>query len=285
MAKKPKINKDISEASKALKEIMSEELAKIGNDLISQVMRQAKQLTPSQRLKAISGLSPKGVRAYTDLIKTALSTIALESLEKVKKEIPKKKNVALVENLNSIQLDEFDRLPAKLRKKIQAQTQLLIGKQIGDIQKVIEFAYTTAEDETDSLEQIEADLNESAIGWIDGTAIESGAALNASTVINSARNAFFFDDEVLEEVDAFQFVNGDPVTQICNDLAGTIFSKDDPAADRYFPPLHFNCKSYIVPILKGNLGSREIEKLKPSKKSLEQQVQFSEHDCGEFHHV
>jgi hypothetical protein len=46
-----------------------------------------------------------------------------------------------------------------------------------------------------------------------------------------------------------------------------------------------NCKSYIVPILKGNLGSREIEKLKPSKKSLEQQVQFSEHDCGEFHHV
>jgi SPP1 gp7 family putative phage head morphogenesis protein len=284
MAKKPKINKDIGEATKALKEIMTEELTRIADDLISQVMRQAKQLTPSQRLKALSGLQPTGIRNYTDMLKTAFSVIASESIDKARKEVPKKKKVALfIEDNETVSLDEFDRLPPKLRKKILAQTNLLIGKQIGDLQKVIEFAYTTAEDETDSLEQIQADLNDSAIGWLDGTAIESGAALNAATTINSARNAFFFDDDVLEEVDAFEFVNGDPVSDICNDLTGTIFSKDDPSADRYMPPLHFQCKSYILPILKGNLGDRKIEKLQPSKKSLDAQVQF--HDHSEVDHV
>jgi hypothetical protein len=56
----------------------------------------------------------------------------------------------------------------------------------------------TAEEETDSEEQIMSDLNDSAIGWLDGTSIEAGASLNAATVINSARNAFFFDDSVLK---------------------------------------------------------------------------------------
>ncbi len=277
MSKKPKVRKEITEASKALKELMNDELASIAEDMISQVMGKAKGLTPGERLKAVSGLTPRGLRRYTDVLRTAFSVIAFDTLTRARNEVPKKKNVSLADCTDAVFLDEFDRLPPGIRKKILTSTQLLVGKQIGDLQKVIEFAYITAEDETDSLEQIEKDLNDSAIGWLDGTAIESGATLNAATIINSARNAFFFDDEVLEEVEAFQFVNGDPVSEICNDLAGTIFSKDDPSADRFFPPLHYNCKSSIMPILKGNLNGRAIESLKPSRKALEDKVQFSEH--------
>jgi SPP1 gp7 family putative phage head morphogenesis protein len=274
---KPKVNKSIREGSVALTQIMREQLPIIAEGFISQVMAKAKKLTPSQRLKAISGLEVRGGQEYKNLIKTGLAILAFDALQQARKEVPSKKNLRLSDMEDSIQLGEFERLPPKLQKKITSQTQLLVGKQIGDLQKVIEFAYATAEEETDSLEQIRQDLDDSAIGWIDGTAVESGAALNAATIINSARNAFFFDDSVLEEVEAFEFVNGDPVTDICQDLAGTIFSKDDPAADRYFPPLHWNCKSYIVPILTGNLNGRDIEKLAPSKKSLEDEIQFSEH--------
>jgi SPP1 gp7 family putative phage head morphogenesis protein len=278
MAKKPKINKDIREAGKAVAEIMKEHLTEIAHDMIQQVVNKYKRLPESQNLNAISGLSPRGTRDYQDALKTALSVAALDALNNARKEVPNKKGIRLHGELrvDNIQLGEFERLPPKLQKKIQTTTQLLIGKQLGDLQKVIEFAYATAEEETDSEEQIMSDLNDSAIGWLDGTAIEAGASLNAATIINSARNAFFFDDSVLEEVDAFEFVNGDPVTPICQDLAGTVFAKDDPSADRYFPPLHWNCKSYILPILKGNLGDREIEKLKPSTKSLDDEVQFSE---------
>jgi NAD+--asparagine ADP-ribosyltransferase len=81
---------------------------------------------------------------------------------------------------------------------------------------------------------------------------------------------------VKEEIDAFEFVNGDPVSEVCQDLAGTVFDKDDPDLFRYTPPLHWNCKSYIRPILKGNLGNKTIEKLKPSSKKIEETIQFTE---------
>lgn len=37
-----------------------------------------------------------------------------------------------------------------------------------------------------------------------------------------------------------------------------------------------NCKSFIAPILVGQLGNREIQELKPSKAKLEDSIQFSE---------
>lgn len=37
-----------------------------------------------------------------------------------------------------------------------------------------------------------------------------------------------------------------------------------------------NCDSYIIPILKGNLGDREITGLNPSNDKLKEQIQFSD---------
>jgi len=275
--KKPKISKDIREAAKGLTEVMRDSLAVLSQDLIKQIMSNYKRLIPSQKVNAIKGIKPKGVNDYKAAVLNAFAVMAMDAMEKARKEVPAKKNIRLFEQMDSIKLAEFDRLPPDLQKKIKSRMDLLVGKQVGDLQKVIEFAYSTAEEETDSAEQIQSDLNDSAVGWLDSTAMEAGAELNAASVINSARQAFFFDDQVLEEVEAFEFVNGDPVTEICQDLAGTIFAKDDPQADRFFPPLHWNCKSYIVPILTGNLKGRDIEKLKPSTKALESQVQFHEH--------
>jgi SPP1 gp7 family putative phage head morphogenesis protein len=276
VAKQP-VRKQIKEAGLAIREVMEDHLGPIADGLVDQVMGRARRLTPAQKLKAIKDLTPQGVQAYRQELLGVLATLALEAIETAKREVPKAKKVKLFEiEPDAIKLDDIDRLPPKLQKKLKTRTDLLIGKQIGDLQKVIEFAYATAEEETDSDDMIEGDIRDSALGWLEGTAMETGANLTAATVINEARNAFFFEPDVLEEIDAFVFVNGDPVTEICQDLAGTVFSKDDPEADRYFPPLHWNCKSSIQPILKGNLGSRKVDTLKPSSKDLDRHVQFSE---------
>lgn len=269
----------MKEASAELKAFMQDHLSGIAQSFIDQVMIAARRLPPSKKLDAIKGLAPVGVQAYKSELIEGLAVMAADALEQARREVPAAKKVKLSEDDESIQLGEFERLPPKLQKKIKTRADLLVGKQIGDLQKVIEFAYATAEEETDSDEKIESDLKDSSLSWLDGPAVASGADLTTSTVINSARNAFFFDDEVLEEIDAFQFVNGDPVTEICQNLAGTVFGKDDPEADQYFPPLHWNCKSSIQPILKGNLRGREISKLKPSRASLDDQVKFSEKCC------
>jgi len=271
VAKKPTPKTQITEAQKAFEETFDEYLTPIAEDIIAQIMRSARKLTPSQRLNAIKDVTPKGVQEYKSVLLELMAACAQDAIALARKEVPNAKNV---------KLDEFSKLPPALQKKLKARNDLLVGKQIGDLQKTIEFAYTANEDTTDSYDTLEADLNDSALGFLNGTSVTAGAQLTAATVISQAREAFFFDDDTLQEIDAFEFVNGDPVTPICQDLAGTIFSKDDPDLFRYTPPLHWNCKSYIRPILVGNLGKREVTKLKPSSSKLEETIQFSEKSCS-----
>lgn len=270
MASKSEARKQIREGGRQLKELMQDGLAQIGENMIAQIKSNMKGLTASNRLSAINGIKPVGIADYKANVLDAMAILAHDGIDQARKEVPKAKKIRLVET-------NLDKLPPKLRDKILTRNQLLVGKQIGDLQAAIEFAYSTNEDTTDSDDQIVQDMRDSAAGFIDGTAIEAGANLTAATVINDARDAFFFDDQVLEEIEAFEFVNGDPVSPICQDLAGTVFAKDDPNLGRYTPPLHWNCKSAIFPILNGNLGNKEIEKLKPSKSELDKYVQFSEH--------
>ncbi len=277
MAKQAKNNpkKQIQEAVPPLKHLMKEHLTSIAAEVIDQIMRTYRTVTTGQNLDAIKNLKPVGKAAYKAELIDALAGLTQDALDLARKEVPKAKDVKLA--------DKFDKLTPSLQKKLTARADLLIGKQIGDLLSVIQFAYANNEDILDSEDQLEGELRDSAVGWLDSTSVQAGAELTASTVISDARDAFFFDPEVLEEIAAFEFVNGDPVTEICNDLAGTVFDKNDPNLFKYTPPLHWNCKSYIRPILEGNLDSAlkradqdEVEKLKPSSKRIEETIQFSE---------
>lgn len=248
---------------------MQDGLLIIADDVIDKLRRKMKSLTPAQRLSALKDLKPAGVSAYKEMVLDAMVVVATDALTQARKEVPKKAKINLAAT-------NIDKLPPALRKKLLARNELLVGRQVSDLMSVISFAYATNEDTTDSDDQVLQDLRESAVGFIDGTAIEAGSGVAASALVNDAREAFFFDDEVLDEIDAFEFVNGDPVSPVCQDLAGTVFDKNDPNLFRYTPPLHWNCKSYIQPVLKGNLGNRQIENLRPSTREIEQQIQFSE---------
>lgn len=275
----------IKESASILKEIMLLELASIGDAMISQVIGRARGLNPSEKLKAIQEISWPGEMEYRRKILAALAEIAAESINGARKEIPKAKAVKLVEKLESIELaanpNSIDGLPRALQDKLRKAADLLVGTQLDDLNKAVFFQYQESFDTTDSMELLEDDLNGAAMEYIEGSAITAGSMRVAAKMVNDARNAFFFEPEVLEEVDAFEFVNGDPVTDVCNDLNGTVFSKDDPNFFRYTPPLHWNCKSYIVPVLKGKLGNKEITALKPSTKKIEETIQF--HECAHIH--
>lgn len=280
MAKKPRIKQSITDASKALKKIMQENLAEIAKEMIAQIMVGYRNLPESQRFNAIKDVAPKGINAYKSALKNAVSVVAYEALKDVRKEIPSKRNVRLAFDEDSLKLGEFESLPADIQKRILAQVNLLTGTQISDLEKRVYFQYTSSVDSTDSETLIQSDLSESAEDYIGGQSVNGGADATASQTINEARLAFFTDDSVEEEIEAYEFVNEDPVSQICTDLAGTVFAKDDPDLYRYWPPLHFNCKSWIRAILKGNIGNKTISDLKDSvTKKGESSIGFSEIDA------
>ncbi len=281
MAKKKKVNiaKDIREASIELKDMMLDQLGGIAENMISQIMGKAKNLTPSRRLDAIADVTPKGIQEYRSLLTDGMAVLALETIEKTRKELP-----ASVKNKRFA--DSIDKLPPALRDKLKKRSQLLIDKQIGDLMAVVKFAYSTNEDTTDSDEVLTKDLSDSAVDWLDSTAIEAGSTLTAGTVINDTRMAVFQDEDVQAQMEGYAFMNGDPVTEVCQDLSdefgpdsGNFIAKDDPNLFRYTPPLHWNCKSWIEAILVGNLDDREPKDFKPSTAKIEEGIQFA-HSCG-----
>lgn len=269
------------ESAQLLREIFQEGLAEIGAEIIRQVMANYKALAPKQRARAINdNVAWIGENAYRALVLNTMAEISFDAIQGARKEVPGTARIKLSEEIDSIKFNEetiFERLPKELQLKLRKRSELLVGTQLADLQKTIFFQYLNSYDTSDDARIVAQDVKEAAAEYISGSAITSGADLTATSVVNTARNAFFIDSEVQEQLDAFQFVNGDPVTPICSDLEGTVFAVDDPDLFKYTPPLHWNCKSYIVPIVKGNLGGREIEKLKPSTKALDDSIQFAEH--------
>lgn len=279
----------IIDSASVLRNVMRIELSILADAMIKRIIGRARGLTRSQRLRAIKELPWTGELAYERKIREALAEISLDSLDDARIEMGLGRKFQFTEELDSLKLAAadtatlLDRLPAKVKRGVLKQASLLVGTQLKDIETNLFYQWTNSHDTTDDLEVLEDDLNKAALAYLDSNAIAGGADLLASKVVNEARNGFFFEPDVIEEVDAFEFVNGDPVTEICKDLAGTIFSKDDPDMFRYTPPLHWNCKSWIRPILKGGLaraleknGQSKVEKLQPSTKKVEESIQFSE---------
>lgn len=261
----------IRESRIALRELMMVSLSKIASNVIEDVMKNYRNSIPSQQINATKGVATRGMNEYKAELKEALAVIAREAIEDAKKEIP---------NGKKIKFSELDRLAPEVAKRVLNQSELLVGKQLADLKSKIFFQFSSSQASTDSESTIEKDLQDAGDDFIEGVSVTAGASASASTIVNESRSAFFYQDDTLEEIEAFQFVNDSPVTDICEDLNGSIFAKDDPDADRYRPPLHWNCDSYIIPILVGNLKGREVGGLKPSNKKLEDQIQFSD-KCAE----
>jgi len=268
-------NKQIKKASEEIRKAMQLNLANISASIILRVMKNYKKLPNAQKRNAIKDIKASGLNVYKSDLLAAMAVASFDALSQARNEVPKAKKVKLMENEERLLFGEFEKLPPDIRKRIKSSNELLIGTQIADLEKAIFFQFLSSLASEKSEKEIEFDMIEKSSSYIEGNAIKAGAAVTAANIVNEARNAFFFNKETLEQIEAFQFMNGDPVSPICNDLAGTIFRKDDPDAFRYTPPLHYNCKSWIRPIIVLKKG-QEIQKLEPSTKELKDSIQFSD---------
>jgi SPP1 gp7 family putative phage head morphogenesis protein len=288
----------LKDSEKAVLDVMQSNLAFIGDNIINKVVAKESGLSNAKKLDAIKGIDASGLNEYKDDLLDVLTIIAYETLRQTKKEVPKAKYELSEKDIYSIQFVEsktvkkatkkvkksnkrietmWKKLPAKIRRRLKTQQELLVKTQLSDLEKAIYFQYTTSVGQEKAINQVKKDMQDNAEDFIEGPSVRAGAPLTAHQAIGEARNAFFTDPEVDKEISAFEFVNSytQDRTPICTELNGTIFAKDDPNMMKFTPPLHWNCRSMILPILVGDLKGRKIEKLK-IKKSNEKYLQFSE---------
>jgi hypothetical protein len=232
---------------------MRETLYEVSEEFVAKIVRAWDRATPSQKVNAHKNIHPTGSAAYNAMMVEWLAEIATVAIKDVRKELPK--------DVRDVRLSEFDRLPKKVQKKIKVQSKLIVDTQFADLEKAVYWKFqSNAEAVMGSAQLLEEELNTAADLFIESGSISAAAGNAAGAIVNEARNAAFFDDEVLEEVESFTFVNGDPVSEICQDLAGRTFSKDDAEAERYFPPLHHNAL-ITGTMIRTNIGLIPIESL------------------------
>ena len=285
------VRTQIKKSKESIQDVMQMNLASIADSMIDQVIGKANSLPKAQILNSTKDIKPKGINAYKSDLQATLAVVSSMALDQARKEVPKASKVKLMENEERLLFGEFENLPSGMRKRIKNSNDLLVGTHIADLKKAIFFQFSSSvgkeiiDIESDEAKEIvKEEMHGAAAEYIVGNAIQAGSSVVAANVVNEARNAFFFQKDVLQEIEAFQFMNGDPVSIICNDLDGLIFDKNDPNAFRYTPPLHYNCKSWIRPILRLVKGQK-VEKFKPSTSKIENTIQFSDfyeaasHDC------
>lgn len=279
---RPSIPKDIKDAHEAILQVMQDNLYSISENVIKELMKGYRKKTPSQRIKAVKDITDKGLPKYKAELLAVIAVISSDALKKVRKEVPKASTVKMQDwDERAVHFGEFEKLPPKIRTRLKTQVDLIVEMQKNDLDKTILFQFTSSVDSTDSESTIEYDLYDSAENFIDGNALSAGADLTGARAINEVRQAFFMDSEVQDQLDALMFMNDDPKTDVCIDLSnngeGKLFSADDPNFGRFSPPLHFRCKSYIMPILKGFADSKEIQPLVLSNPAFEADIQFCDH--------
>lgn len=263
----PKYVKMFDQNKEDLKTLMQEQLPVLYNNLKYALRKRYASLNGSSKILAAKGLDTPGVNDYKRLIKDQLALTAAASLINARKQVPGKKNIKLSA--------EYDALPLAVRRLIDAQANLIAETQAGDIEKQVFFSFTSSATNNDNIDTILDDVDDSILKNNPelpafGMNIDAAAGDAVAHVVQQSAQAFYLDPEVLDGIESFTFTNEDPVSDICNELAGTTFAVGDPDLDRYAPPLHHNCKSRLVPNLKGDQGNPEIDRagVSVSKKAL-----------------
>lgn len=245
----------------ALKTLMQDQLDVLYNNLKDALRKKYKSLSGSDKILAAKGLQTPGLNAYKAVLRENLATVADSSLAESRKKVPSKKNVKLA---------GYDALPPPIRKLVDAQSTLIAETQAADIEKQVFFSFTSNAASSDDIDAILFEVDGAVENGISGMNVEAAAGNAVAHVTQQAAMSFYGDPEVLDEIESFTFENEDPVSEICQALAGTTFAVGDPDMDRYTPPLHHNCKSRLVPNLKGSKDNPDIDRdLSLSKKALE----------------
>lgn len=190
-----------------------------------------------QGLKKIEISSTK----YLKGLEMKLAGIAQESWDRAKKQA--KSAIKLSEDLN----------PQEIADKVLRQFVLNQSFSVTDQQttSLLNKAISVASNGSLkglSINQIVSNVDRALKDYIESNSVSVSGSL---IVVGTANfGEMQFNNEIKDQIWGYEFVNDDPVSEICQWYAGKTFSVDSPELADATPPLHPNCKSYMNPIYK-----------------------------------
>lgn len=247
-------NLDLTE-ERALRKIKS--AAKdIYIDFIDQI--KDKRLLTRFKPEAINELSLRFQKPMNIEFRTFMKETFQSSFNQAQKEIFPKM-------AKKFQMEE-ERLPEEFLDIIEAESFKLVGDYSVNISnkmrnKLVQ-GIKNGVNERDLLKELRELGEEETDKWLK-TVIRT----KTTEMFNRGRKSFFDNDEFAKQIiEAYQFsaVMDDRTSEICRSLDGKVYEKGE-FINHIVPPLHFNCRSLLVPITK--FEDYEVDK-SPSLDSL-----------------
>ncbi len=266
--KKFPISAQIEDYASDLEQIMSKSLRARSAVMVEEMARIIKTNRGDVRGAVFSVKMPKN-KDYTTALNEWTARIVDDVAEQTEMEVLGQVNIKKLAQAQK-------KSKKKLRDKLTSQVGLVSEYQDSDIEKAVYFSFNSSYETAESAAVIKA-ITEAVEKQIEKNVVATQATNMASQIVNETRKETFLSPDVTSEIESFVFVNPDPISPICKNLNGKVFSADQFETSLLTPPLHHNCKSYIVAQTKGKAGnkaitgleitgtSEEIEKAKRSK--------------------
>jgi SPP1 gp7 family putative phage head morphogenesis protein len=189
---------------------------------------------------------------------------AVESEEKFREAIE------AIEKRTPVSREEFDRLDRYERENAFTASRVAEARVL---QNVLDALQTSVRDGTDFAEfkdSVGAQLVESWGGEIPGR-IENIFRTQSMTAYNEGRHAAYSSPTVKAARPYLRFDASmdDRTTDECAECDGTILPADDPFWLTHHPPLHFACRSVLVPLSAEEAGEEGIDDEAPDVDAAE----------------
>ena len=247
-----KINGDFDKAEAAITQETVPILRNMAHDLIDAIKK--KKIIERRDFAGIDALDVK----FTNQLRTTLDRNQRQAYKESFKESKKEISSAKKTFAKEIDFDEWLLPPKEAFKYFKEQARVTSANLSSDMKKKTKSILLDSLASGDSvqttvfkLEQLLLDLqeNKSAPEWL-GSRIETIARTMTSDAINQGRRASFEDPRLEGFVKAYEYnaVLDNRTTPVCESLDGTVYKVNDPALNKITPPLHFNCRSILLPI-------------------------------------
>ena len=271
-----------NKSKNAYSEAMSAGLKPMVADLKKKLKRNWNALSDTNKLKAAKNveISTTAINAYKAMLRELSANTANDAIARARAEAP--------EAAKKVKFAAYEKLNPLVKKAIETQIALVAETQAADLTKLVLFQFTSSASSVTDIDQIMNDIDGRVDPVLEGTSnagmnLEVAAGDLTASVTQNSRNAFFFAPEVLATIESFTFTNEDPVSEICQNLNGQTFLSTDPNAEQFYPPLHHNCKSRIVP---NGPGEKEVTGIAINAEDTEERARLAKQItfCDHSHH-
>lgn len=233
----------------------------IANEAIQNIMDQVrkKKILQTGNVDKIESLGAKGLAKMRVAMKNNLFQAYKDAKALSNAELSKITKASKVQNTTDLKSYAAPLLDEEFLKILDAELYNYIGDWEYAITKKVRTNLIAAIKDGTPLSQIEGILTKDLEALSD-TSLERYARTKHTEVLNKGRVAAFNESPVVQGYE-YSAILDDVTTEVCRGLDGKQFAKGTEPV----PPMHFNCRSVLVPIIIGEefeqtkkIGSKNV---------------------------